>query len=89
MWTKTIPERATFRIATEAEINAAREDGGHILSCCTGCDGLNLWQHKGLALNANGSYNGARNIFHLTWEIAECDCPPSALRMVIPMEEGA
>lgn len=69
------------RWATAEEIAAAQADGGHILTACQ-CGHPWLWMHKGLALNDDGSYNGARNIFYLG-KAPECSCPPRMLRMVV------
>lgn len=76
-----IPRRnGTYRLATTAEIANAREDGRHVLFGCTDC-GKAAWQAKGLALDADGSYTGARNIFYVGQD-AECHCPARALRMI-------
>lgn len=71
------------RWASAEEIAAAQAEGGHIFTACK-CGHPGLWMHKGLALNADGSYNGARNIFYLGWRSGpECSCPPRMLHMVV------
>lgn len=75
-------ETVKVRWATPEEIAAAQADGAHIWTACQ-CGHGSLWQHKGLALNNDGSYNGARNIFYLGWsKEPECACSASHLRMV-------
>lgn len=66
--------------ATPEATAKAQDDGGHRFLACTHC-GQTMWMCKGLALNSNGSYNGARNIFYIG-ESAECSCPLAELRHV-------
>ena len=76
--------RNGMRYANAKEIAAARDDGRHVMTACR-CGHGSLWMHKGLALNADGGYNGARNVFYLGWDVEpECECPGSSLRMVVP-----
>lgn len=75
--------RLNVRWATADEIAKARDSGEHVLTACQ-CGHVGLWMHKGLALNSNGGYNNARNIFYLSWGTHdECACSSSNLRMVV------
>jgi hypothetical protein len=76
-------EPVPYRVATTEEI-AARPDG-HVFLGCT-CCGQATWMCKGIAVNDAGGYTGARNIFYLG-KGAECSCPVSALRMIVPQED--
>ena len=78
-----------WRLATKEEIREMQDLPGapHVTFGCT-CCGMVNWTAKNLALNSDGRYTGARNIFVSDWTRGECECPSTHLRAVVREKES-